>query len=393
MAAMPDAGGPHSSASPSSASPSSASPSSDANEEPAGLAGRDPNYEDSDGDDSDSDSGEDEDEDEDERSQMKDLGLLSSSDDDDDDEAEHDDDDGEAEHDKANDEAEHDKADVRRPRGRPKGASSVDYKGVRLARFGTQKEFKQWRNDQSFKLRHMGNNDKRSIWGCMDHHCEGGGPCAYELAAFKDGIGVELWHPVGGAVHSTTPVVLDSTQPTDGIDQKWIGFVGKMVRAGAAPDAIRTRIITQVGNRDDATIPELKQVQARAKLVRKKEGTTWVLRSVNDMKNMCRTVVVDTKVQWDARVAEVGTKGLIFFGHHEGTTPEASAQLCTPPRPSSPLSLLACHVAPSSSGAPPPRARRRRRSVGRSVARSLAHARTHARTRTLARARARARAP
>ena len=43
----------------------SASPSSDANEEPAGLAGRDPNYEDSDGDDSDSDSGEDEDEDED----------------------------------------------------------------------------------------------------------------------------------------------------------------------------------------------------------------------------------------------------------------------------------------------------------------------------------------
>ena len=105
-----------------------------------------------------------------------------------------------------------DKADVRRPRGRPKGASSVDYKGVRLARFGTQKEFKQWRNGQSFKLRHMGNNDKRSIWGCMDHHCEGGGPCAYELAAFKDGIGVELWHPVGGAVHSTTPVVLDSAQ-------------------------------------------------------------------------------------------------------------------------------------------------------------------------------------
>ena len=110
MAAMPDAGGPHSSASPSSASPSSASPSSaspssDANEEPAGLAGRDPNYEDSDGDDSDSDSGEDEDEDEDERSIMKDLGLLSSDDDDDDDEAQHD---------KANDEAEHDKADVRR---------------------------------------------------------------------------------------------------------------------------------------------------------------------------------------------------------------------------------------------------------------------------------------
>ena len=154
MAAMPDAGGPHSSASPSSASPSSASPSLDANEEPAGLAGRDPNYEDSDGDDSDSDNDEDEDEDEDERSQMKDLGLLSSDEDDDDDEAEHD---------KANDEAEHDKADVRRPRGRPKGASSVDYKGVRLARFGTQKEFKQWRNDQSFKLRHMGNNDKRSI--------------------------------------------------------------------------------------------------------------------------------------------------------------------------------------------------------------------------------------
>ena len=143
----------------------------------------------------------------------------------------------------------------------------------------------------------MGNNDKRSIWGCMDHQCEGGGPCAYELAAFKDGIGVELWHPVGGAVHSTTPVVLDSAQSTDGIDQKWIGFVDKMVRAGAAPDAIRTQIITQVGNRDDATIPELKQVQARAKLVRKKEGTTWVLRSINDMKHMCRTVVVDTKEQ------------------------------------------------------------------------------------------------
>ena len=156
MAAMPDAGGPHSSASPSSASPSSASPAGVAlfgDEEPAGVAAGDPNSED-DGDDSDSDNDEDEDEDEDERSQMKDLGLLSSDEDDDDDEAEHD---------KANDEAEQDKADVRRPRGRPKGASSVDYKGVRLARFGTQKEFKQWRNDQSFKLRHMGNNDKRSI--------------------------------------------------------------------------------------------------------------------------------------------------------------------------------------------------------------------------------------
>ena len=93
-----------------------------------------------------------------------------------------------------------------------------------------------------------------------------------------------------------------------------------------------------VGNRDDATIPELKQVQARAKLVSKKEGTTWVLRSVNDMKHMCRTVVVDTKEQWDARVAEVGTKGLIFFGHHEGTRPLRRVLSCAcchaPPPPS-----------------------------------------------------------
>ena len=37
-----------------------------------------------------------------------------------------------------------------------------------------------------------------------------------------------------------------------------------------------------------------------------------------------RAVLKYSKEQWDARVAEVGTKGLIFFGHHEGSTPEVS---------------------------------------------------------------------
>ena len=46
------------------------------------------------------------------------------------------------------------------------------------------------------------------------------------------------------------------------------------------------------------------------------------------------------------------------------------------------LSPLACHVAPSSRGAPPPRARRGGgRSLARSLARALARARTHARAR------------
>ena len=77
----------------------------------------------------------------DERAQMKALGLVES----DDDSSASDDDDDEEEHDHEKDDDEADSDGVKKPRGRPKGVSTtpVEYKGVHVNRFGSQKDWKE----------------------------------------------------------------------------------------------------------------------------------------------------------------------------------------------------------------------------------------------------------